>query len=46
MCNSDGRYDPTIHFHQIPKEKDLKKQWITKIRRDEGPLFRVRHTLF
>lgn len=40
-CVSDGRYDDSIHFHHIPKDEDIKKQWIIKIRRDEGPLFKV-----
>lgn len=41
LCTSDSRYEPELHFHHIPKNEDLKKQWIIKIRRDEGPLFKV-----
>lgn len=41
-CVSDDRkQDPCIHFHSFPKDKSLKKQWIVKIKRDEGPLFHV-----
>ena len=42
MCNSNSRYDPSLSFHHFPKDNSLKKQWITKIRRDEGPHFKVR----
>ena len=41
-CTSDGRYDDTLCFHRIPKDDTLRKQWIIKIRRDEGPQFKVR----
>ena len=41
MCNSDGRYDNDISFHHIPKDETIKKRWIIKIKRDEGPLFQV-----
>ena len=39
LCTSDSRYNPELHFHHIPKNPELKRQWIIKIRRDEGPLF-------
>ena len=41
LCTSDSRYNPELHFHHIPKNPELKRQWIIKIRRDEGPLFNV-----
>ena len=43
LCTSDSRYDPSLHFHQIPFDPEAKKQWIIKIRRNEGPLFKVGH---
>jgi len=30
-----------ITFHQFPRDKNLKKEWIVKIRRDEGQHFKV-----
>ena len=41
LCTSDSRYNPKLHFHHIPKNPDLRKQWIIKIRRDEGEHFNV-----
>ena len=42
LCTSDSRYNPSLHFHHIPsKDKDVRKQWIINIRRDEGPQFKV-----
>ena len=41
LCTSDSRYNPELHFHHIPKNPELKGQWIIKIRRDERPLFNV-----
>ena len=43
-CTSDNRYwksDSPVWFHTFPKDPDLKKAWIVKIRRDEGSLFKV-----
>ena len=41
-CVSDDRKkDKSITFHCFPKDKDLRKQWIVKIKRDEGPNFNV-----
>ena len=37
LCTSDSRYNPELNFHHIPKDEELRKQWIIKIRRDEGP---------
>ncbi|XP_060569442.1 uncharacterized protein LOC132727870 [Ruditapes philippinarum] len=44
LCYSDSRYDNTIHFHKIPKDVSLKKEWIVKIRRDEGEYFKINRT--
>ncbi|XP_060587731.1 THAP domain-containing protein 2-like [Ruditapes philippinarum] len=44
LCYSDARYDNTIHFHKIPKDDTLKKQWIFNIRRDEGEHFKISST--
>ncbi len=43
-CNGDSRYHPPLCFHRIPgreQDKNLKVEWIVKIRRDEGPFFKV-----
>ena len=43
-CTSDSRYpkkDKPIWFHAIPKDKMLRKSWIIKSRREEGPNFKV-----
>ena len=39
----NSSYDPTLSFHHFPsgKNDDRRKQWLIKIRRDEGPLFKV-----
>lgn len=44
LCNGDSRYDKTLKFHRIPgrqKDSQLRKDWLVKIRRDEGPHFKV-----
>lgn len=41
LCNGDSRYSEDLSFHRFPKEASLRKQWIIKIRRDEGPYFTV-----
>ncbi|KAJ8314439.1 hypothetical protein KUTeg_006589 [Tegillarca granosa] len=41
FCTSDSRYNKELHFHHIPKNPTLKKDWIIKIRGDEGPLFKI-----
>ena len=46
LCTSDSRYDQSLHFHQVPSDAELKKQWIIKIRRDEGPFFKVSYTYY
>lgn len=40
-CEGDARYDSSLSFHRIPKNNDLRKIWISKIRRDEGDLFKI-----
>eukprot|EP00795_Rhopilema_esculentum_P015521 gene15521-6784_t len=43
-CNGDSRYHQDLRFHRIPgrdKDKQLKAQWLVKIRRDEGPYFKI-----
>ncbi|CAE1159863.1 unnamed protein product [Acanthosepion pharaonis] len=47
LCKNDARYDreKLLSFHSFPKDEKLRKEWTVKIRRDEGPLFRIRkHT--
>ncbi|KAJ8306180.1 hypothetical protein KUTeg_016725 [Tegillarca granosa] len=41
LCTSDARYNPNLNFHHIPKDPDVRKQWIIKIRRDEGTHFKI-----
>lgn len=44
LCNGDSRYHEDLRFHRIPgrtKDEKLKKEWLLKIRRDEGPDFKV-----
>lgn len=40
-ASADDRYSDQISFHKFPKDKNLRKQWLIKIRRDEGPFFQV-----
>ena len=44
-CNGDSRYHSELIFHHLPGRgshgEQLKKDWLVKIRRDEGPYFRV-----
>ncbi|XP_046583676.1 uncharacterized protein LOC124290869 [Haliotis rubra] len=43
MCTNDSRYDTEgqLSFHRIPAEKNLRKEWLVKIRRDVGPYFKL-----
>ena len=43
LCHSNSSYDSTLSFHRFPSGKngERRKQWLIKIRRDEGPLFKV-----
>lgn len=44
QCNGDSRYHQDLHFHRIPgraKDEKLRKEWLVKIRRDEGPDFKI-----
>ena len=43
LCTNDSRYDPKkeLSFHRFPTDKNLKKLWLIKIRRDIGPKFKV-----
>ena len=49
MCNNSGlkvkKGECSVTFHQFPKEKRERKEWIVKILRDEGPEFQVRLTV-
>ena len=43
-CKSDSRYqtiDQPVWFHCIPTDKAIRRKWIVKIRRDEGPNLKV-----
>ena len=41
LCTSDSKYNPELYFHHIPRNPDLRKEWIIKIRCDEGEHFNV-----
>ncbi|XP_025089366.1 THAP domain-containing protein 1-like [Pomacea canaliculata] len=41
QCTVQAYKCPTLSFHDIPKDEQMKKLWLVKIRRDEGPLFRI-----
>ena len=42
LCNQTGRVDPQgnrVGFFTFPKDSNIRKQWLQKIRRDVGPNF-------
>ena len=42
LCNQRGRVDPRgnrVGFFTFPKDPNIRKQWLQKIRRDVGPNF-------
>ena len=42
LCNQTGRIDPQgnrVGFFTFPKDPNIRKQWLQKIRRDVGPNF-------
>jgi len=42
LCVSDSRKEePEISFHGFPSEPKRRAEWIVKIRRDPGDLFKV-----
>lgn len=41
LCTGDARYNQELSFHRFPNDAALKSVWINKIRRDEGPYFKV-----
>jgi hypothetical protein len=41
MCYYNSKKNKDLKFHRLPKKKQLKEQWICKIRRDEGRMFVV-----
>lgn len=47
LCqNNRSKKQFIISFHQFPKDKALKRQWIINIRRDEGKTFEVKQFYF
>ena len=49
-CKSDSRgvHLTPVSFHQLPnedKDKERHQAWLTNIRRDPGPLFKVKHDI-
>ncbi|KAK3742616.1 hypothetical protein QZH41_018331 [Actinostola sp. cb2023] len=44
QCNGDSRYHNELKFHRLPggeAGKETRKRWLVKIRRDEGPDFKI-----
>ena len=41
FCNATSKKRKNLRFHCFPKKRELKDQWIAKIRRDEGDYFAV-----
>ena len=41
FCNGTSKKSKNLRFHRFPKKRELKDQWIAKIRRDEGDYFAV-----
>jgi len=39
FCNGTSKKSKNLRFHRFPKKRELKDQWIAKIRRDEGDYF-------
>ncbi|XP_029183594.2 THAP domain-containing protein 11-like [Acropora millepora] len=41
LCTNDSRYNSALSFHRFPSSLELRRQWIVKIRRDEGECFQI-----
>ncbi|XP_078482097.1 protein MBD-R2-like isoform X2 [Ciona intestinalis] len=41
ICTGDSRYNTSLSFHRMPKDEQMRKQWVVKIRRDVGPNFKI-----
>ncbi|XP_062598414.1 uncharacterized protein LOC134259831 [Saccostrea cucullata] len=41
LCSEDSRRGTATSFHSFPKDPSARKEWIIKIRRDEGPDFHI-----
>ena len=41
FCNATSKKNKNLRFHRFPKKRELKDQWIAKVRRDEGDYFAV-----
>ena len=41
LCTGNGRLNPELSFHRLPKAPENRKAWIQAIRRDLGPLITV-----
>ena len=43
ICSSNSSYVAAVSFHHFAsgKNTERRKQWLIKIKRDEGPLFKV-----
>ena len=41
FCNVTSKKNKNLRFPRFPKKRELKDQWIAKIRRDEGDYFAV-----
>ncbi|EDO46201.1 predicted protein [Nematostella vectensis] len=43
-CTGGSRYNTELTFHRIPSrpsDEEIRKKWLVKIRRDEGPSFKI-----
>ena len=41
ICKATSKKNENLRFHRFPKKRELKDQWIAKIRRDKGDYFAV-----
>ncbi|XP_055008740.1 uncharacterized protein LOC110154471 [Boleophthalmus pectinirostris] len=42
LCFSNKQRQPYLSFHGFPTEPCIRKRWVTAIRRDEGPSFKIK----
>lgn len=42
LCTNSKRKQPHLSFHDFPNDVELRKKWLTAIRRDEGQTFTIR----
>uniref|UniRef100_A0A3Q2Q6B7 THAP domain-containing protein 1 n=1 Tax=Fundulus heteroclitus TaxID=8078 RepID=A0A3Q2Q6B7_FUNHE len=42
QCSNNKRKFPYLSFHDFPTDVEIRARWVTAIRRDEGPNFKIR----